>query len=184
MTTSTPAISGGSVMLWEINPSIPTGLAFSSSTGAISGTPSILQTTAVTYTIWANNSGGSASTQMNITINDVAPNFYYGSASGGGSHPLVLYLNQPMNSLTPTHASSGGVITSCSSSPSLPSGLTLSSSCVLSGTPDATAIGAFYTITGTNTGGSDTASLYIQVRSYGGTSVSYTHLTLPTNREV
>jgi hypothetical protein len=128
--------------------------------------------------IWANNSADSDSLTITFTVNAAAPNFYYGGASGGGSHPLVLYLNQTMNPLTPNHASGGGAITSCSSSPSLPSGLSLSSACVLSGTPDATASGAFYTITGTNTGGSDTASLYIEVRSYGG-ALTVT----PTNTE-
>ena len=178
MTTNTPSVSGGSITSWEISPSIPSGMAFSGSTGAISGTPTGLQTTAVTYTIWANNSGGQTSANVNITINAAAPNFYYGSASGGGSHTLLLYLNQTMNTLSPTSVSGGGLPTSCSSSPSLPSNLSLSSTCVLSGTPDATAAGAFYTITGTNSGGSDTASLYIQVRSYGGA------LTItPTNTE-
>ena len=48
-------------------------MSFDSATGAISGTPENLQTTAVTYTVWANNSGGSFSDQINITINDYAP---------------------------------------------------------------------------------------------------------------
>ena len=69
-----PTTSGGAVDTWEISPSIATlGLSFSSSTGRISGTPLYKQTTAVTYTVWANNSGGSTSTQVNITINDELP---------------------------------------------------------------------------------------------------------------
>ena len=37
------------------------------------GTPTVLQTTAKAYTIWANNSGGSSLVTVTITINDVAP---------------------------------------------------------------------------------------------------------------
>jgi alpha-tubulin suppressor-like RCC1 family protein len=48
-------------------------MSFDSATGAISGTPENLQTTAVTYTVWANNSGGDFSDQINITINDYEP---------------------------------------------------------------------------------------------------------------
>ncbi|MDB2569414.1 putative Ig domain-containing protein, partial [Candidatus Poseidonia alphae] len=168
ITSLIPSNVGGEVTTWAINATLPSGLTFETSNGTIWGTPDTI-TTATTYTIWANNSADSDSLTITFTVNAATPNFYYGSASGGGAHTLVLYLDQTMNPLTPTHASGGGAITSCSSSPSLPSGLSLSSTCVLSGTPDATATGAFYTITGTNTGGSDTASLYIEVRSYGGT---------------
>ena len=74
MTTNTPSVSGGTITSWAISPSVPSGLSLDPSTGAISGTPSVLQTTATPYTIWANNSGGSTSAQINITIIDVAPN--------------------------------------------------------------------------------------------------------------
>ncbi|MDB2623701.1 putative Ig domain-containing protein, partial [Candidatus Poseidoniales archaeon] len=168
ITTLTPSNVGGEVTTWAINATLPSGLTFETSNGTIWGTPDTI-TSATTYTIWANNSADSDSLTITFTVNAATPNFHYGSASGGGTPPLVLYLNQTMNPLTPTHASGGGAITSCSSSPSLPSGLSLSSTCVLSGTPDATATGALYTITGTNTGGSDTASLYIEIRSSGGT---------------
>ena len=73
MTTTTPSTAGGSATSWAISPSLPSGLTFNTATGAISGTPETLQTTAVTYTIWANNSGGSFSDQINITINDHSP---------------------------------------------------------------------------------------------------------------
>ncbi|MEC8742093.1 MAG: LamG domain-containing protein, partial [Candidatus Thermoplasmatota archaeon] len=42
MTTNTPSVSGGTITSWEISPSLPSGLAFSTSTGAISGTPTVL----------------------------------------------------------------------------------------------------------------------------------------------
>ena len=52
---------------------MPAGLNFGTSNGTIWGIPTVLQTTATTYTIWANNSGGSTSATITITINDEAP---------------------------------------------------------------------------------------------------------------
>ena len=65
MTANTASVGGGTVSSWEVFPSLPNGLALDSTTGSISGTPTVLQTTAVTYTVWANNSGGSSSASVN-----------------------------------------------------------------------------------------------------------------------
>ena len=63
----------GEIITWEINATLPAGLNFGTSNGTIWGIPTVLQTTAVTYTIWANNTGGSSATTVTITINDEAP---------------------------------------------------------------------------------------------------------------
>ena len=63
----------GIITSWEINATLPSGLNFGTSNGTIWGIPTVLQTTATTYTIWANNSGGSSSATITITINDEAP---------------------------------------------------------------------------------------------------------------
>ena len=73
MSTTTPTTAGGTATSWGIHPGLPSGLSFNTATGAISGTPDLLQTTTVTYTVWANNSAGSFSDQINITVNDHAP---------------------------------------------------------------------------------------------------------------
>ena len=170
-----PINVGGGVTTWAINATLPSGLSFGTSNGSIWGTPDTVTAT-TTYTIWANNSAGSNSTTITFTVNDPTPNFSY--TSGGGTHYLLLYLNQTINPVTPITFSGGGLPTSCSSSPSLPSGMTLSSSCVISGTPNVTASFTLYTITGTNTGGSDSDSIYISVLAAGGS------LTIsPTSRE-
>ena len=70
-------IGSGEITSWEINATLPDGLNFGTSNGTIWGIPTVLQTTAVAYTIWANNSGGSVTATINITINDQAPNISY-----------------------------------------------------------------------------------------------------------
>ena len=63
----------GEITSWAINATLPAGLNFGTSNGTIWGIPTVLQTTATTYTIWANNSGGSTSATVTITIYDEAP---------------------------------------------------------------------------------------------------------------
>ena len=73
MTDITPTTSG-TVSTWEISPSLPSGLSFTN--GIISGKPFANQST-VTYTVYANNSGGSASATFDLTINEPTPNIDY-----------------------------------------------------------------------------------------------------------
>ena len=94
MTTATPSTTAGTATSWGIHPALPSGLTFNAATGAISGTPEVLQTTTVTYTVWANNSGGSFSDQINITVNDHPP---VPLTHFGGN--ITLNFNQPMNPL-------------------------------------------------------------------------------------
>ena len=69
-----PSLTGsGAITSWEISPDLPNGLNFGISNGTIWGIPTVLQTSPVAYTVWANNSGGSTSATINITINDEAP---------------------------------------------------------------------------------------------------------------
>jgi len=58
---------GGTAAIWTITPDLPAGLYFNISTQTIEGNTSIyLDRT--TYTIWANNTGGSASTSFTIEV--------------------------------------------------------------------------------------------------------------------
>ena len=57
MTNNTPTASGGAVVSWSIVPSLPTGLAFNTTTGEISGTPTVISPSTV-YTVTATNAGG------------------------------------------------------------------------------------------------------------------------------
>ena len=71
-----PNNTGGDVVTWEINASLPNGLFFGSNNGTIYGTPTELWTQ-TPYKVWANNSGGSSVDYLNITVVDVLANFAY-----------------------------------------------------------------------------------------------------------
>lgn len=72
----------------------------------------------------------------------------------------VLTQNLSIGSITPTTT---GSITACTISPSLPAGLSLSSTCVLSGTPTTTQPATGYTITASNNSETVTATINISV---------------------
>ena len=66
----------GEMVSWIISPSMPDGLSFDTATGEISGTPAQLLDRTM-FTITATNTGGSATTYINITINDEIPTIVY-----------------------------------------------------------------------------------------------------------
>ncbi|EHR75977.1 MAG: conserved putative subtilisin peptidase [uncultured Candidatus Poseidoniales archaeon] len=76
ITSAIPTITSngttGSVTSWAISATLPSGLTFESSNGTIWGTPTV-ELSLTTYTVWANNSVGSSSTTVNITIGPMVP---------------------------------------------------------------------------------------------------------------
>jgi hypothetical protein len=62
-----PTSAGGAVVSYAIAPSLPTGLALDSRTGAISGTPT-LGYAAANYVVTATNSAGSTQTTLSIAV--------------------------------------------------------------------------------------------------------------------
>ncbi|MGB2194654.1 MAG: putative Ig domain-containing protein, partial [Candidatus Poseidoniaceae archaeon] len=84
----------GEITSWEINATLPSGLNFGTNNGTIWGVPLVNMTT-TQYTVWANNSGGSASTSINITINEPAPDIEYVPSD------LVLTRGTAMTTLQP-----------------------------------------------------------------------------------
>ena len=135
---------------------LPAGITMSSTTGVISGTPTTV-TSSATYTITATNTGGTDTASVTIVVNDVSPLIGYSPSS------FTLTKGTAMSTASPTLYGNGQV-DSWSVSPSLPAGLTLNTSTGdISGTPTAITSSATYTITATNTGGSDTATVTIVV---------------------
>jgi hypothetical protein len=144
---------------FSLSGTLPTGLSLNTSTGVINGTPTVL-TSAATSTISATNSTGqTSSVTISAAIVDVLPALVY---NGG---PYSFTKDQAISTLTPVNT--GGSVTSCSSNPTLPSGLTLSSACVISGTPNALSANAAYAIQATNSGG--TATVYVSIAVISGT---------------
>uniref|UniRef100_UPI00190035FE beta strand repeat-containing protein n=1 Tax=Prolixibacter bellariivorans TaxID=314319 RepID=UPI00190035FE len=158
-----PTSTGGAVVSYSVSPALPAGLSLNTTTGVISGTPTAIMATA-TYTVTAMNTGGSATAQISITVNDVAPSISYSS-------PQTYTRGTAIASLSPT--STGGAVVSYSVSPALPAGLSLNTTTgVISGTPTAITATATYTVTATNTGGSATAQISITVNDVA-PSISY-----------
>ena len=63
-----PTLGGGFVETFEINSTeFPLGLSFNTTNGHFQGIP-LLFSDNLTYTVWANNSGGSTSTEVSIWI--------------------------------------------------------------------------------------------------------------------
>ena len=114
--------------------SLPGGLLLSLETCTITGTPTEASVWK-TYTVMPKNdvemtSGLSVSLSFSVSV----PSAPFGCSY---LHPsATYYVNAPIATNVMT-CSFGSAITSCSSSPPLPSGLTLSQGCYISGTPHA-----------------------------------------------
>ena len=122
-----PTVTGsGEIVSWAISPSVPSGLAFSTSTGVLSGTPTELLTRSM-FTITATNTGGTATAYINITIVDEVPTIAY------SPNDLDLMNNTASSDLplSPTVTGSGEIV-SWAISPSVPSGLAFDTSTVCS----------------------------------------------------
>jgi hypothetical protein len=171
ITALTPTNTGGSIVSCAVSPGLPTGLSISSTTCVITGTPTVISA-ASNYTVTATNAGGSSAATINIRVNDVAPSISYVGS------PFTYTKNSAITTLTPTNL--GGTVVSCAASPALPTGLSLSATCDLTGTPTAVSAATSYTVTATNTGGTSSVAISIAVNdmlpaiTYAGSPFTYT----------
>ena len=149
---------GGNVVSYSIDPAIANGLSFNATSGIISGTPTAVAPSR-TYTITATNSGGMAMATVAITVNDVAPSIRISRAT------LVATRGSAITPIT-ISSSGGGDVVSYSIDPAIANGLSFdATSGTISGTPTATAPSRTYTITASNSAGTDTAMVTITVNA-------------------
>ncbi len=163
ITPLTPTVSGEGIT-YSVSPALPSGLSLDASTGIISGTPNATSTQ-TTYTVTATNSGGSTTFDIAIKVNQVIPtNLSYTTPNN--------YIKDSV--ITPLLPTITGADLTYSISPSLPAGLSISTSTgIISGTPSATSTQTTYTVTATNSGGNTTFDLVISVVISAPSSLSY-----------
>ncbi len=65
-----PRVTGGPVAQFAITPALPAGLALDEATGALAGTPTVVSPV-TRYVVTARNTGGSASTELLVAVNEV-----------------------------------------------------------------------------------------------------------------
>jgi DNA-binding beta-propeller fold protein YncE len=162
ITANTPSSSGGAVAAYSVVPTLPWGLSLNSTSGVITGIPTVA-TPQADYTVTAYNAGGSASATLSITVTNAAPaNLVY------SSNPAVYTANAPIMVNVPS--STGGEPTQYAVSPALPANLALNpTSGTISGTPSAASPATSYSITASNAFGSTTAALTITVANLAAT---------------
>jgi hypothetical protein len=145
-TSFTPVTAGGGLapLAFSISPTLPTGLSIVSTTGAITGTPSVTSV-ATTYTVTATDANGAtASNSFTLTVNS-APTATQSVASE------ALTQNHAATSFTPVTGGGGTPALAYSISPTLPSGLSLDPTTgAITGNPSATSVATTYTVTVTD----------------------------------
>jgi len=156
ITPDTPSSTGGAVASYSVAPALPTGLVLDTTTGIISGTPTVAAV-AATYIVTATNATGQTTDSLSIAVVIAAPaNLTYSAQAPSFT------VGQPITPDTPS--STGGAVASYSIAPALPSGLALDPTTgIISGTPTVAAVAASYTVTATNAGGHTTDNLSITV---------------------
>lgn len=145
---------GDAATSWTINPELPSGLSFSESTGAISGTPNQISSSSI-YNITATNDHGSDVSSITLSVVDDIPSFSYEYEN------YTFNQGTDIGSISPT--STGGEITSWTHECLLPSGIEFNSSNGhISGTPIAlTSVQC--KIIASNSGGSSNVSINLEV---------------------
>jgi gliding motility-associated-like protein len=166
ITALNPTSTGGAIASYAISPSLPAGLTFNTTTGAISGTPTVVSTQ-TSYVVTGTNASGTVTATVVITVNVAAP------AGLSYTTPNVYTVGTAITTLNPT--STGGAIASYAISPSLPTGLTFNTTTgAITGTPTAVSTQTSYVVTGTNASGTVTATVVITVNVAAPAGLSYT----------
>ncbi|WP_421915353.1 putative Ig domain-containing protein [Mesorhizobium sp.] len=153
--------SGGLAPLtYSVSPALPTGLSFGSSTGQISGTPTI-PSTGSSYSVTVTDANGATATNIfTLTVNGAV------TATQAVS-TTILTQNHAATSFTPVTGAGGTSPLSYGVSPPLPAGLSFdTSNGQISGTPSTASAAGTYTVTVTDAqGATATATFGLAVTS-------------------
>ena len=151
VTNLAPTLSGGLVETWEVSPALPLGLSLED--GFVKGFV-VVNSSLQTYTIWANNSGGSVSSTINITVNEQTSSLSYNPSQ------FILTRGIQMSNITPILGE--GEVSTWDISPQLPAGLQFSNG-VVSGTPDVNMTQTNYTVWANYSGESSSAVIRLTI---------------------
>ena len=152
--------SGGAISSYSISPTVPAGLTFDTTTGLLTGTPTVVAVE-TTYTITATNVTGSTAKTFTLTVAPTAPAFTLSSSTETRT------VNTAATGFTIN--STGGAITSFAIN-TTPPGMSFNiTTGALTGTPNTVAAATNYTITATNASGNATQTFRLTV-----TAVVYT----------
>jgi hypothetical protein len=147
-TVSATDPDGGTITYSYVSGSLPTGLSFNASTATISGTPTT--STDTSYTIRATDSGGNY-TDKTFTVKNIGPTWVtsgnINNYVSGSAYSYQLSATDDSGD-SPTYALASG---------SLPSGLSISSSGLISGTSSAGTTNTF-TVSATDVNGNTSTS--------------------------
>lgn len=139
---------------YTINPSLPEGLKFNSLNGEISGTAKEIMPKKE-FTVSATNQYGSSSYKLTIQINDIAPNITYQTPNSFNQGKSIIPLF-PINI--------GGNAIAYTINPILPSGIDFNTvTGEISGTPNISSSVKSYKITASNTGGSSSFEILMEI---------------------
>ena len=159
--TPVTAADGIAPITYAIAPSLPAGLSFNTSTGAITGTltaPSGTSTFVITATDSTAPTPESSSSSFTLTGNPAL-------SALGSTTPVSLTAGVPATPFTPITVSNGVAPVTYSVSPALPAGLTLNPATgQITGTPISAVASGTYTITATDAaGGTSHADFTLEV---------------------
>jgi hypothetical protein len=160
ITANNATVTGTAPSSYSINPDITanTGLAFNTSTGAITGTPTSVSSSTV-YTITATNSCPSTTTAtVTVAVNAPPTALSYGTPTASYCNGTLISDNTP--------SFTGSAATSYAISPNITTntGLTFNTSTgVISGTPTTISAATTYTVTVTNACSNTTTTISVAV---------------------
>jgi CSLREA domain-containing protein len=161
-TAFTPVTGAGGTapLTFGVAPVLPAGLTMSTTTGQITGTPTVVSA-ATTYTVTVTDADNATATAtFSLTVN--------GSLTATTAVPTTTLLaDQPATPFTPVTGAGGTAPLTYGVAPALPAGLTMSTTTgQITGTPTVTTNATTYTVTVTDANGATaTATFSLTVNS-------------------